>query len=332
MAAARLLRAAGVATKEVVHVCAWLRGVEASEAEQLSISEHIAAALNGDDQYSRAAPWLRSRLRLAAPQPPPSPEQAGCHDVMPQLTARAWWEPAAAGVDAERAAAAARQALAELGELRAAGCSGFQPYRNPAEIAAAGCAADSLGAVATSLQLHGADAPGAHTLPRTAEMVSRARRDGGVAARPFGHALISALSPAGNIVPHRGPTNKKLRLYVPLDGPRSGGCWLEVGGERRAVEPLSPLVFDDSFLHSAANPDPQISRLVLIVDLWHPDLSDAEVSLLALMQDLHERLLQRQAAAAADSGDPSLEGNPYATIRAAGRSAAPPEQVFAGLR
>ena len=35
------------------------------------------------------------------------------------------------------------------------------------------------------------------------------------------------------------------------------------------------LVFDDSFLHSAEN-NSENARAVLIFDIWHPDLTDAE--------------------------------------------------------
>lgn len=38
----------------------------------------------------------------------------------------------------------------------------------------------------------------------------------------------------------------------------------------------TPLVFDDSFVHEAWN-RAATPRLVLIFDVWHPDLSDSEV-------------------------------------------------------
>jgi aspartate beta-hydroxylase len=34
------------------------------------------------------------------------------------------------------------------------------------------------------------------------------------------------------------------------------------------------VVFDDSFEHEAFNNDPHRARLVLIFDIWHPDLSN----------------------------------------------------------
>lgn len=37
------------------------------------------------------------------------------------------------------------------------------------------------------------------------------------------------------------------------------------------------LLFDDSFLHEAENNSEERPRVVLIVDVWHPDLTDEEV-------------------------------------------------------
>lgn len=93
----------------------------------------------------------------------------------------------------------------------------------------------------------------------------------------YGHAFFSALSPDAYITPHYGPTNKKLRVYVPLFVPE-GMCFLEVNGIRRDLQEGVPIIFDDSFLHSAANKSLNEPRLNLIFDVWHPDLSETEVS------------------------------------------------------
>jgi aspartyl/asparaginyl beta-hydroxylase (cupin superfamily) len=57
-------------------------------------------------------------------------------------------------------------------------------------------------------------------------------------------------------------------------------------------------VFDDSFRHEAWNLSDR-DRIVLIVDLWHPDLSDDEVELLSGMHEYavaHGSNLQRYFA------------------------------------
>ena len=60
-------------------------------------------------------------------------------------------------------------------------------------------------------------------------------------------------------------------------------CGLTVGGVPGTWTPGRCVVFDDAFVHDAWN-DSDRERVVLIVDLWHPDLSDDEV---ALLEGLH---------------------------------------------
>jgi aspartate beta-hydroxylase len=116
--------------------------------------------------------------------------------------------------------------------------------------------------------------------------------------RQYNHALFSALAPATHVSEHFGPTNKKLRCHLPLVVPArlpadcdadtacSPLCSLTVAGEERPLEAGKCVVFDDSFLHEAENRagphcpgDPSSGpRVVLIVDVWHPDLSAEEVS------------------------------------------------------
>ena len=47
-----------------------------------------------------------------------------------------------------------------------------------------------------------------------------------------------------------------------------------VNGETRAWEEGRCLVFDDSFVHSVSH-NGSAARIVLIVDVWHPDLTEA---------------------------------------------------------
>lgn len=87
---------------------------------------------------------------------------------------------------------------------------------------------------------------------------------------------------------HYGSTNKKLRCHLPLrvpkdleykseDGPPSS-CWLRVGDKKIGIEEGVAVVFDDSFEHEAANDHIDGPRIVLVVDFWHPDFSDEEVT------------------------------------------------------
>lgn len=94
--------------------------------------------------------------------------------------------------------------------------------------------------------------------------------------RIAGHApeiCFSVLSPGTHILPHHGVTNTRLVAHLPLRVP--GECALRVGGEDHAWREGHCVVFDDTFEHEAWNRSRE-RRVVLILDLWHPDLTEAE--------------------------------------------------------
>lgn len=95
--------------------------------------------------------------------------------------------------------------------------------------------------------------------------------------RQYNHALFSALAPNTHVTAHYGPTNKKLRCHLPLVVPDSDLCSITVHGQTVNLKEGKCVVFDDSFLHEAENSSGK-PRIVLIVDVWHPDLSDEEVN------------------------------------------------------
>jgi aspartyl/asparaginyl beta-hydroxylase (cupin superfamily) len=61
---------------------------------------------------------------------------------------------------------------------------------------------------------------------------------------------------------------------VPLPLVVPPGCWFRVG-RRRGPGRKEGFVFDDTIEHEAANPSDRL-RVVLIFDLWHPDLDSVE--------------------------------------------------------
>ena len=84
---------------------------------------------------------------------------------------------------------------------------------------------------------------------------------------------FSVLEPGSRIPPHVGITNARLIAHFPLIVPAN--CGFRVGGETRQWEPGKALVFDDMTTHEAWNDSDRI-RVVLIADLWRPELSLAE--------------------------------------------------------
>jgi hypothetical protein len=85
--------------------------------------------------------------------------------------------------------------------------------------------------------------------------------------------LFSKLTPGAHIPPHRGMLNCRLIGHLPLIVP--DGCWLRVGNETRRWNEGELLIFDDSFDHEARNESTE-TRIVLIFDIWRPELTEDE--------------------------------------------------------
>ena len=86
--------------------------------------------------------------------------------------------------------------------------------------------------------------------------------------------MISILKPGTHITPHYGISNIKETMHIPILLP-NGDLGIKVGNEKRSWNQHEPLIFDDSFIHEAWNYTDEI-RIVLIVDIWHHDLSVEE--------------------------------------------------------
>jgi tetratricopeptide (TPR) repeat protein len=93
-----------------------------------------------------------------------------------------------------------------------------------------------------------------------------------------GSMYFSCLAPRSRVEAHLGPTNLRLRCHLALEVP--DGCGIRVGGLTSSWKEGRCIVFDDSFSHEVWNQGDR-RRLVLVLDLWHPDLGEDEVALLA---------------------------------------------------
>jgi len=85
-------------------------------------------------------------------------------------------------------------------------------------------------------------------------------------------ALFSVLKAKTHIPPHWGMLNTRLICHLPLVVPPN--CRLRVGNEVRNVEAGKMLIFDDSIEHEAWN-DSDETRIILLFEIWRPEL-DAE--------------------------------------------------------
>ncbi len=96
-----------------------------------------------------------------------------------------------------------------------------------------------------------------------------------------GLSYFSRMRADTHIAAHRGPTNLRLRCHLGIIVPE-GDCGIRVGDELGRWQEGRCIVFDDRHEHEAWN-HTAAERIVLIVDLWHPDLSPDEVRWLESM-------------------------------------------------
>lgn len=192
--------------------------------------------------------------------------------------------------------------------------SGFQPYRDPvsssnqSRVAADGLGVEGVDSGAWNVLYlylnHKRFEDNCARFPVTLKAIEEAF------PRQYSHAFFSALTPGSHIMKHTGPSNRMLRVWLPMCGLK--GFRLRV--QDTIIEPNvgEAFAWDHSFEHEAWHEGNE-TRVVLIVDIWHPDLTNPEVQLLRTMQNcrlragkvLAERaqeLQQEQAAVAAANG------------------------------
>jgi aspartate beta-hydroxylase len=121
--------------------------------------------------------------------------------------------------------------------------------------------------------LRGQRMPAAERFPVTLRAVSRIP-----GVRTAGQVYLSVLPPRSRVAAHCGPTNTRLRCHLGLIVP--DGCSLTLAGERRSWRAGHCSLFDDSFEHVAENRSDEW-RVVLSIDVWHPDLTRSERAHLA---------------------------------------------------
>ena len=92
--------------------------------------------------------------------------------------------------------------------------------------------------------------------------------------------MFSLLRPGGWIPPHTGETNARLICHLPLIVPP--GCSFRVGNEIRTWVEGEAWVFDDTIEHEAWNRGGQ-TRVVLLFEIWRPELTEEERHLVSSM-------------------------------------------------
>lgn len=118
----------------------------------------------------------------------------------------------------------------------------------------------------------------------------------------WGDFIFSAMSGGAHLRPHCSIDNFRLRIHLGIVIPEK--CSMRVGTEARTWEEGKCLVFEDSFVHEVWNRSDS-RRIVLIADLWHPDLTDIEVRALtaAFRKSEVRRIFMRERIEMTDSSE-----------------------------
>lgn len=113
--------------------------------------------------------------------------------------------------------------------------------------------------------------------PKTFELLQRLVGSMSTNKNLFGNASFSVVQSGTDIAAHYGPTNARIRCHLGLKVSDSKSSYIEVDGKRGGWKTGKCLLFDDSFLHKVHHTDiGNEPRAVLLVDMWHPELTDVE--------------------------------------------------------
>jgi aspartate beta-hydroxylase len=225
----------------------------------------------GKTELKRVTQALNIYLGLDQTKPA-SPHQRPLFLYVPGLTETPF-------IDAKRfnwvpAALDARAAIAAEAHAVFANQHGVEPFLQaaPGEDLTAYLAGDQAKWDAHFFYRHGlANLENLNASPATANLLAQLPL-----VRIAEHApeiCFSALTPGSHILAHTGVTNLRLVAHLPLILPDH--CALKVAGVERAWKLDEVLIFDDTFEHEAWNRS-NMTRIILLMDAWHPDLTQAE--------------------------------------------------------
>lgn len=203
-----------------------------------------------------------------------------CHSYVPGLTVQEFWENSAFDWTEKLAAkySAIRQEFRDV----TADMARLQQEGNNIWAGALTDDASSYGLGWKTLVLMDRgrwDPVNVNLFPVTAQAV----HDAGV---PAVEVFFASLQPNSNIKPHSDFTNFVLTSHLGLDIPYSGEnkCRLRIGDTTRQWINGEVMVFDTSLMHDAVNESDQ-TRYILMMRIWHPDLTPVERDALQFIYD-----------------------------------------------
>lgn len=241
------------------------------------------SSIHGAGALTRVERALEAALGLREP-----PEMVPLHRptdfYVPGLTARPWYAPSEYSVTqrlASRLEAEFRTITAEYDHLSARDPASHRPYNTRGQsLEKFGLQGIPEAWLALSLREDGA---WFDEICAACPVTHRIAREFEDALLETGDVFFSVLTPHTALAPHYDATNALLTLMLPLRVPP--GCGLQVGGVTRELVPGTCVLFDDTFLHHAWNDSDQ-PRVVLILDIWHPELTPSEVDACRVVERL----------------------------------------------
>lgn len=107
-----------------------------------------------------------------------------------------------------------------------------------------------------------------------------------------GGVYFSIVYPDTHISSHCGPSNLKHRYHLTIE--EAEGARIRAGHEWRTWRRGECLILDDSFEHEVQHNGDQ-RRVVLIVDCWHPDLTEKERKFLTRLHQIWQKPTRKAA-------------------------------------
>lgn len=187
-------------------------------------------------------------------------DKQGCFYLFPGLTAKPWHDKQEFGWTAEL-----ERAFPQIkAEFLTQHGSGLTVHPESGQLAASG-AWDTYHfyRMAESFDEHLAQCPATAAALRHVPGIASA-----------GMAYYSAMQPHTQVKPHSGFVNARIRCHLGLVVP--DGCWIRVGDQVGGWTEGECIVFDDSFEHEVEI-GPDGWRAVLLLDTWHPELTEVEI-------------------------------------------------------
>ena len=127
--------------------------------------------------------------------------------------------------------------------------------------------------------------------PKTAEVIDTLEKEGLLFGTPFGFCFFSTLHGNSSIQAHSGPMNLRLRMHLPLVVPKGGNqqntpsrptTGIRVADQIREWHEGKAIILDDSYVHEVWN-EANEPRVLLLLDLWHPDVRMEEKQKISTM-------------------------------------------------